>query len=56
MLNGSSKPGHLAEFMLFKTFFIEVFWENVNSKCDAQPMKEHFMFNKDKLPSNLELV
>ena len=29
---------------------------DVNSKCDAQPTKEHFISNKDKLPLNLELV
>ena len=46
----------MAEFKPFKTFFREVFWENVNKKCDAQSTKEHFIFNKDKLPSNLELV
>ena len=44
------------EFMAFKKIFMEVFRKNVNKKCVAQPIKEHFIFSKDKLPSNMELV
>ena len=38
-------PGCLAEFKsLLKTVFMEVFQENVKSKCDVKLTREHFIF------------
>ena len=34
-------------FSALKKNFRDVFWEKVNTNCDDQPTKEHFIFSKD---------